>query len=40
MKDLTSTILKSRKEFEHNGKRDMEVALAESMKLYEKEIME
>jgi hypothetical protein len=30
--------MKSRQEFENNGKRDMEVALAESMQMYEKEI--
>jgi hypothetical protein len=34
--DILDAILSSRKEFETNGKRDMEVALTESMQDYEK----
>jgi hypothetical protein len=35
---IFDAIVKSRQEFESNGKRDMEAALAESLNLFEKDI--
>jgi hypothetical protein len=37
-RNISTMIQKSRQEFEQSGKRDMEVALAESMKMFEKQI--